>query len=192
MNKYMVAYVSLFQNEIEMEQVTANDEAEAITKSKFGKGLDGMNMVAIKSYFFDCDSLIQVKKIEPTTNNARLYRRYILAKYRSFQQTIRSLTRDVYNIGLLHRPQTCEKCSNKLFLEMHHKDYTNPLDIEWLCKSCHTMSHCIIRDVKSILVDVGVPFLSYEEWWLQNKPKGDRPLIKDDIMKLVLKYQSKT
>lgn len=63
MNQYVVAYVSLFLNEIEMEQVLADNEVQAIRNSRFMTGvadINGMDMLAIKSYFFDCDSLISV------------------------------------------------------------------------------------------------------------------------------------
>jgi len=40
--------------------------------------------------------------------------------------------------GELVRPKTCEECGrdNKK-IEAAHKDYSKPLDVRWLCKSCH-------------------------------------------------------
>lgn len=67
MSQYMVAYVNLFDNTIEMEQVTAESDWQAIIQSKFMRGVsvnNGMSMVAIKSYFFDCDSIIDAKLIK--------------------------------------------------------------------------------------------------------------------------------
>ena len=46
-----------------MEQVLADNEVQAIRNSRFMTGvadINGMDMLAIKSYFFDCDSLISV------------------------------------------------------------------------------------------------------------------------------------
>ena len=38
--------------------------------------------------------------------------------------------------GLLTRPDTCENgCSGPV--EAAHHDYTKPLDVRWLCRSCH-------------------------------------------------------
>lgn len=40
--------------------------------------------------------------------------------------------------GQIKKPENCEQCgawTNKL--EKHHKDYSKPLDVVWLCKPCH-------------------------------------------------------
>lgn len=39
--------------------------------------------------------------------------------------------------GKIQRPHRCSKCGNAGTIEAHHKDYSKPLDIEWLCRSCH-------------------------------------------------------
>ncbi len=39
--------------------------------------------------------------------------------------------------GKLIRPSHCESCSKKRFAEAHHKDYSKPLIVNWLCKECH-------------------------------------------------------
>jgi len=43
--------------------------------------------------------------------------------------------------GIMIRPQTCEKCGKKTKIVGHHPDYKKPLDVIWLCNSCHRNLH---------------------------------------------------
>ena len=43
--------------------------------------------------------------------------------------------------GEITPPKFCEKCGNKLKLHAHHKDYSKPLDVTWLCRYCHRELH---------------------------------------------------
>lgn len=43
--------------------------------------------------------------------------------------------------GVLVRPTSCEKCGRAVSLHAHHEDYTKPLDVQWLCRSCHLRRH---------------------------------------------------
>lgn len=39
--------------------------------------------------------------------------------------------------GILKRPNTCSVCAGAGRIEAHHDDYDRPLDVRWLCQSCH-------------------------------------------------------
>lgn len=39
------------------------------------------------------------------------------------------------------KPMTCESCGTTANLEAHHEDYAKPLEVTWLCKSCHFNLH---------------------------------------------------
>ncbi len=41
-------------------------------------------------------------------------------------------------MGKLTRPDKCESCKQKRFVEAHHENYSKPLDVEWLCTKCHS------------------------------------------------------
>ena len=44
--------------------------------------------------------------------------------------------------GTLSKPDCCEECgSNELGIHGHHDDYAKPLDVRWLCPSCHKAWH---------------------------------------------------
>lgn len=48
--------------------------------------------------------------------------------------------RAVYR-GMLPRPDRCEGCLRLCTPDAHHNDYSKPLDVHWLCKTCHGEVH---------------------------------------------------
>ena len=43
--------------------------------------------------------------------------------------------------GELIKPEKCEMCGEVKRLCGHHEDYSKPLDVKWLCYSCHKIIH---------------------------------------------------
>lgn len=43
--------------------------------------------------------------------------------------------------GTLVEPERCEDCGQLDVLQAHHDDYGMPLDVLWLCRSCHADAH---------------------------------------------------
>ncbi len=41
-------------------------------------------------------------------------------------------------IGRLTKSDRCSSCGQEGYVEAHHDDYDKPLDVAWLCKSCHS------------------------------------------------------
>jgi hypothetical protein len=39
--------------------------------------------------------------------------------------------------GLIIKKDRCEMCGEVKSTEKHHPDYSKPLQVQWLCKSCH-------------------------------------------------------
>lgn len=45
--------------------------------------------------------------------------------------------------------QPCESCG-AWDVEMHHTDYSKPLEIEWLCTTCHLAEHGKIHHLAAV------------------------------------------
>lgn len=43
--------------------------------------------------------------------------------------------------GVLIRPDGCEACGSSGMIHAHHHDYSKPLEVRWLCPTCHTRLH---------------------------------------------------
>ncbi len=43
--------------------------------------------------------------------------------------------------GILVRPSSCEACGCECLPHGHHDDYTQTLDVRWLCTVCHAAVH---------------------------------------------------
>jgi len=43
--------------------------------------------------------------------------------------------------GEIVKPARCQCCNGKKDIQAHHKDYSRPLDVQWLCRSCHKKNH---------------------------------------------------
>lgn len=56
--------------------------------------------------------------------------------------------------GKIFRPNHCEHCGAITVIQAHHADYSKPLDVIWVCESCHQKIHStdggsVPRDVLS-------------------------------------------
>jgi ribosomal protein S27AE len=43
--------------------------------------------------------------------------------------------------GLIIKPKKCSKCGRITRLNGHHPDYSKPLEVLWVCGSCHKLIH---------------------------------------------------
>jgi hypothetical protein len=77
---------------------------------------------------------------------------------------VHNIVRKAIRENKLHRPDRCELCGFSPIDEYrgdlseegakdwllakhingHHDDYSRPLDIKWLCKSCHKKLHTVV------------------------------------------------
>lgn len=57
---------------------------------------------------------------------------------------VHDITRRALRNGQLVR-QACERCGATERIHAHHEDYSRPLDVTWLCDSCHRKAHGATR-----------------------------------------------
>lgn len=50
--------------------------------------------------------------------------------------------------GQLTRPALCEACGLPNRIEKHHPDYSKPLLVMWLCKTCHAIADKVRRKLE--------------------------------------------
>jgi len=50
--------------------------------------------------------------------------------------------------GTVIKPSTCQKCGSSIDIQAHHHDYDKPLDVVWLCRSCHRDHHDEEHDIR--------------------------------------------
>lgn len=68
-----------------------------------------------------------------------------LAKMRA-----RSTVQYAVRTGALHRADVCENCDRPGLTQGHHEDYSRPLDVIWLCRSCHSARHAGPREPRRL------------------------------------------
>lgn len=54
--------------------------------------------------------------------------------------------------GTITKPEECERCHGPYSgreLDGHHRDYSKPLEVEWLCRDCHVAVHAEEKEQQS-------------------------------------------
>lgn len=97
-------------------------------------------------------------KCESPIDGANVYCRHCYAEYRRNERLFNSEARIKHRVrakaqraflsGLILK-HDCAICKSK-DSEMHHPDYSKPLEVIWLCEKCHNNLHALER--KSICV----------------------------------------
>lgn len=77
-----------------------------------------------------------------SSDNMR-YRRRFLEKSPEKVRAQQIAQRAIQNGWLVREP--CEQCGSEERIHAHHDDHSRPLDIRWLCQSCHNRHHGRMR-----------------------------------------------
>ena len=86
----------------------------------------------------DCNAE-RVAKYRSTENGADRTRRAVYASIARHpeKQAARLLLNGSVRRGDITRPDRCSRCGDVKRVEGHHRDYSRPLEVEWLCRPCH-------------------------------------------------------
>jgi hypothetical protein len=55
------------------------------------------------------------------------------------------MVKNALKSGKLIKPKPCTNCNKEAKLDGHHHDYSKPLEVTWLCRSCHKREHARIN-----------------------------------------------
>lgn len=97
------------------------------TKKKIGLSVSGKKSGRYKHGFHTNKNYSAIVRLTKERNPEKYKARVIL--------------RNAVNQALIFKPEICDNCCEVKLLEGHHHNYSKPLDVEWLCKSCHLEVH---------------------------------------------------
>jgi hypothetical protein len=58
-----------------------------------------------------------------------------------YRESVNAVVTQAIKRGYLARPESCEMCGRRAYVQAHHDDYSRWLDVRWLCSACHGVAH---------------------------------------------------
>lgn len=72
-------------------------------------------------------------------NNTDHRRQYQQARNDTYKKRAHNVVLNALRRGKLARPSACSECGKKCRPDAHHPDHSKPLEVIWLCRSCHVL-----------------------------------------------------
>lgn len=89
---------------------------------------------------------LETQKIWKRNNKEKLKQYGTTARKKfPFKAAARAYVCAAIKEGVLVRPEECSSCLKSCKPEAHHEDYVRPLEVIWLCRSCHGRVHRKIK-----------------------------------------------
>ena len=128
-------------NRLRMQELRKNEEFKLIEKEQKKRYWEA-NAIRLR----EKQNLEKQRPEKKEKLNAymRIYRKtHFLEKVQA-----RKILWEAIRVGFIKRPSKCEVCMKECKPDGHHKDYSKPLDVQWLCRTCHNHQHGKLLDVK--------------------------------------------
>ena len=93
-----------------------------------------LNIERIRAYDRERGKL--PRRVKANTARNKVRRRENPQQYKA-QGAVSNAVRD----GRLEKPEKCQSCGARTRLCGHHADYSQPLQVAWLCYVCHKSEH---------------------------------------------------
>ncbi len=68
---------------------------------------------------------------------------------KKYPEKVKARNQSAYHIKI-PEGELCQICNKELAVERHHQDYSQPLDVLFLCRKCHKVIH---RELKEEMID---------------------------------------
>ena len=111
------------------------------------KFLEG-NKIRCKKYYNKLEKkkrILERNKIWYSTHSRNLKKcnEYTKKYYKEnkFKKICQSILNCNIKLGKITKPKICSNCKLTGIIHAHHKDYSKPLDVIWLCAKCHSNLH---------------------------------------------------
>lgn len=95
---------------------------------------------AVYWYCNPCNASVVRKRYKTHTASFKEMVYKSIKKHQAKQNARARLNKAVRD-GAITRPTNCEDCKKKCKPHGHHEDYTKPLEVNWLCTTCHANRH---------------------------------------------------
>lgn len=89
----------------------------------------------------------EFRKTHKRDRGEKYYEKYIKSWQDSHPEAVEAKRKFNYLIryGYIQKEETCAICGSNGNIHAHHPDYSKPLEVIWLCASCHKRLHSGIQ-----------------------------------------------
>jgi hypothetical protein len=87
-----------------------------------------------------CDQCAAKRRTAAARESNRCYQKRLRARRKQLSP-VRVAVARALRMGDLVRPGKCSRCEKIGRVDGHHSDYSKPLEVVWLCSSCHRKQH---------------------------------------------------